>query len=685
MADEIRPTITQLAQQAAAPERKEAGPGDVGPTVNQTPQQKQGLVTLPFTPEDLEAWFKRIDASDARIKAHMDIADILLDEYMPVVKATGTPEAVKSNGHFRNVHSKLGQLFYRSPDVILEPDDPGPASNTMPNPMDPAGPPLKMEDIIAVKSAVLRKKMGRDGIKGGRLMDELLFDVLAWAGIGCAKVGYKAAIKQIQRPQMVPAPPTPNPGDVLGLSQPVQAPQMVPATDAMGQPVMETVPVTVFRSWYARRFSPKKLITNADLYSTRFEEDSTFLGMHFYMSPQMAMKAFGLTEDEASKVAKDDKRHEYKDAAQTGDEGLVHGMELWVKLPYFTDEVHPQAIGQLVLIEGIKDRPIVWRPSPDQQFDPNTGQLTPDSLDTLPIKILTIRDIADACFPLADSAFTNSGIKELGTWRRQSVKLRDVNIGKFLVGSTTFDDVELEALRNAEAGEIITVDEAVLANGIEKVIGMTPQIKAGPDDPRSQELMKREVDETLGISANQAGVPEDTVRSATETAAVSQAIAARNEKERGRVVDFWLDIVRAVDQLLMRYATQDEYVQIGGDEGARRMQVWNNKIISGKYLYDIAPDSQLAVDTAKDFTQLLNLYNLAAGDPLFNRTYVLRRLARMRGLDPLRVVLDPAQVQAQSQPPHGGPGATVNQHTASNSGGMPNAPGADNHRATQVK
>lgn len=693
-------TVQGMAQTAATPEVRAVGPGDVGPT---TDTKKPGqLVQLPMTPAEVREWWKRIERSDARIKAREDKWDILLNEYLPTVSKSGEAETVKTNGHFRNVHSKIGQLFYRSPDLLLSPDDPSPAQNQMPNPMqqfapiDPMTgvqqqlPPLQMEDIIAVKQAVLKKKMGRDGIKGNRLMDQMLFDVLAWAGIGCCKVGYRCVFKPIQRPKMIPDPnaiaQTQQYGAVLGVNG-APPPPMVPQTDIMGKPVMETINVPVHEEWYARRFSPKKVIFNDDLRSSMFDEDATMMGMHFYLSPRDAVKKFGITEEEASKAASDDRIHEYQEDQQ-GDKtpGLVECVELYVKASVYTDEVHPLALNQLILIKGMQDRPVVWRPDPDQEFDPNTGKLTKDSRIGFPYRVLTIRDLADSPFPPSDSAFTNSLIKQQNTWRRQSIRLRDACIGKYLYDSGAFGPEEIEQLKNGEIGDFIGVGEGKMQAGVEKIFAATTRLTGSVDDQRGQQAIKQDMNETLGISSVQSGVENDTVRTATEIHDVGSAMQARNEKELGRVVDCYLDIVRIIDQLLMRYMDQDEYINIAGDEGASRIQMWNGSMVSGKYLYDIAPDSQLRVDSANEFLQDAKLYNLAAPDPLFNRAYMLRRMARRRGLDPAKVVLDPmAQL---TQPPHGGPsgqGGMVSQHQNSNSGQMPNAPGAENHREAQVK
>lgn len=644
------------------------------------------LVTLEMTPDEVAEWWKRVERSDARIEKQYERWKVLLDEYKPKVHKSGDAEDIKVNKHFRNLHTKIGQLFYRNPEVRLDPL--GPAFDQYPNPMAPMlaqqgimAPPLKMEDIVSVKQEILNKKLGRDGIKANRLFDELLFDVLGWSGIGCSKIGYRVVMRTIQEPVMQPDPtyvPPPPPTMGLGLTPPPQPP-MVPVMDPLtGEPQMQPKQIPIFEECYWRRFSPRKVVIDDTLKSTRYQEDATFLGMHFYLTPQQAMKTFKLEESQVGKGSADEKSAEHDNDTEAKGSGLIHFVELWVKASHFTDADHPLAIYQLVLMEGNREKPIVWRPSPDQTFNPQTGQLTDDSLVGFPILICTIRDLADSPFPEADSAFVNSGVKELNTFRRQSIKMRDASIGKYLYDVGKIDEPDLNKLKNGDVGDWIGVASGSLAQGSQAVIVPVQQAHSAPDDFRSQELLTRDIDETLGIGSTQSGSPEATVRSATEISAVQTAVAGRNKKEQARVIDHFLDGVRALDSLLMRYTTQDEWVHYTGQDGARRIQMWNGKLIAGRFLYDIAPDSQLDVDTAQDRQQNLNFYNLTAQDPMVNRAIILRRLARQFGYDPAKIIIDPMQMMAQ--PPQGGPGDAVNKHEAGKSGGGQNAPGSSDHR-----
>ena len=191
-------------------------------------------------------------------------------------------------------------------------------------------------------------------------------------------------------------------------------------------------------------------------------------------------------------------------------------------------------------------------------------------------------------------------------------------------------------------------------------------------DYRSAQILKQDMDETLGISSVQAGTPLETTRSATEVADFSSGAQGRQEKERDRAIQFYLDIVEAIDALVIRYADEGDYVAILGPDGTQQFVQWNKFIIDGPMSFDIEPDSSYYTDAAKMRQQDLQFYNLVAQDPLVDRSYVLRRLATRFSFDPNKIIANPAM--QMMQPSHGGP---ANKHQTENSGGKPNAQGAD--------
>ncbi len=642
-------------------------------TTNADEDPRTTLNPIQLTPEQIGEWWTRIEDAKKRREQQEKRWEILLKEYLPVVQASGSPEAVKVNAHFRNVHTKIGQLFVRQPDVQLTPKGPALSPVMIPDPMTGLPKPATPEEVIPIKQAVINYYFGKDKINGTRLMDECLFDILAWAGFCCVKVGYTRTTQIYNQPRMQPDPafvaPPAMPGSLEGLAPTPQAP-MVPVTDPLtGQPVTDPVPVPIHEEWYATRYSPKKALLDADLRSTRVDEHASWVGMEWFLPKRQVLREFGLTEDDLGAGATDDRVFEHEDAKPTSKRDLVHGYELYYKASIFTDTRHPQAIHQLTLIEGLRDTTAVSRPSPDQTFD-QFGKLTDDSLVGFPLKFGYLRDLADSPYPPADSAFTNSGVKELNTFRRQGVKLRDAAIGKILYDQGAFDEADVSALQESEH-LWIGVKEGLLAQGADKVLTQTQKITGNQDDYRTQTVLKADMDETLGISAAQAGAPLDTVRSATEVQTFSAAAAGRQEKEQNRAIEFYIGIVRAVDTLLQRYAQGDDYVAIVGEDGSRKLAMWNRQIIGGTYSYDIKPDSQLSIDAARDRQQLIAVYNIIAKDPLVNRVPILRRIATAFGFDPFKLIADP--VTMQTQMPYGGP---ANKHASEQSGQQPNAPGA---------
>ena len=472
-------------------------------------QLRQSLVSLPMDEQVKGEWLKRCTECEEFVKLHEQRWDILLDEYMPIVSPTGHAETVKINAHFRNVHSKIGEMFVQSPEVTLTPKEA--SMEKVPLPSGALG---SAEDAISVKQAVLNDFLtDQDGINASRLMGECLFDALAWAGIACVKVGYRAYFKTIQRPVMQqpmmppmgagapPMPPAPMPpmmmGGAGGPQQPMgqlQPPGMPPmgmmppppppqpVIDPLtGQPQMESVRVPIHEEWYASRFSPKKLLFNSDLRSTRFDKDATFMGMVFFMEPAQIEKTFGIPAADITGGSEDDRVHLYKDVNTRGTNTKVKCYEVVYKASHFTDEVHPLKMNQLILISGYTGGPAVHRPSPDQSFD-DMGRITPDSLVGFPFLVLTTRDVADTPFPPSDAAFANSSAKTLNTFRRQGVKLRDAAIGKYLVDAGIFEEGDFDAFVNAEVGTPIKMKPGSMAQGVDKILAVTPQVHATDDD-----------------------------------------------------------------------------------------------------------------------------------------------------------------------------------------------------------
>lgn len=653
------------------------------------------LVAIQLTPDQITEWWDEIEQSREMRKRIEEKWDILYQEYLPVV--TKGAEDVRAGIHFRNVHTKISKLFFKQPDLILTAE--GPVKDAMPDPL--TGMILTAEDSAKQFQAVLNKKLGRKGVKVKRLVGECLFDILAWSGLGCSKIGYRNVTKPVQEPVTQPdpawVPPPPPTGSILGLQAPPQPP-MIPVLDpATGQPMMKTTEVTIYEEWYWSRFSPKKLLLPADLKTSRFDEDAPWMGMEFFMPETVARSTFKIPPGVELKLTSeaDDRVYQHEGAKDSTIKArkLVRGVELYYKANIRdATEPHPQAIRQLVLIDGDKDKVYVHRPSPDQTFD-ELGKLTEDSLVGFPYQIFTNRDMADSPYIWADNAFTNSSVKHINTHRRQSVKLRDANIGKFLYDSGAFTPDEITRLKNGEVGEWIAVMDGRLAQGADKLIAPVVKNEPARDDYRTAQALKQDVEETLGIGGPNAGAQQDTVRTATEIATSASALADRMEDEQGRILECYLEGVEKFAALIMRWASEQDYIQWVGQDGNTKLNAWNKDTISARWAFDAKPDSQLRVDVARDRAQTMQFLEVAAAYPMIvNPKPIFKKLATQFNLDPTEVIMPDLipgmpvpgapPVPGSGAPPippgatGGAPAPGPSQAQSAPTGAQPNAPAA---------
>ena len=634
------------------------------------PSGDVNLVPIPLTDEKITEWWQEVEEARTARSRVEEKWDLLFKEYLPNI--TPGAEDLKAGIHFRNVHTKKAKLFFRTPDLVLTPE------GKLPPMMDPAtGIPYDIADVISIKQAVLKKHLGLKNVNAKRMVSECLFDVLAWAGLGCSKIGYRNVIQMVDEPVMQPdptyVPPPPAPGSMLGLS-PGPPPPQVPVIDpATGQPKVQKTPVTIYEEWYWVRFSPKKLLLPTSLTSGRIDQCSPWIGMEVFLPDTVVRSIYKLPDNYELKTTSDADDRIYKHDSSTGvrPKNLVRLVELWYKASIYDATVkHPQAIRQLVLIDGVKDKVLVHRPSPDQTFD-EYGKLTPDSMIGFPIHLFANRELADTPWVWADNAFTNNAVKHINTHRKQSVKLRDVNIGKYLYDSGAFTPEEVTRLQRGEVGEWIAVQDGRLAQGSDKILA--PVIKNEParDDYRTASTLKQDVEETLGIGGTNAGATADTVRTATEISTSATALAERLDEERDKILEDYLIGVEKFDCLLQRYATEEDYVTWVGEDGARKISMYNSSVIGGcKWSYSAKPDSQLKLDVARDRAQTMEfIERMAPFQAIMNIKPLLKKAALQFGVDPSEVFL-PSPPMGTPMPPGSGGGPPT--------GALPNqpAPGA---------
>jgi len=611
------------------------------------------LRTIQLTEKGVKDWWSRVTSARQKRDKEAEKWDILVDEYKPHVEESGRPENVKANIHFRNVESKKPQLFFQSPKMRLKPRERMNAPIVDPQTGQPMqsqdGEPIKGASAITIHEQVLDYYLGVDEVNLAHLMDRLLFDCLCPSGFMVSKIGYRAYTSVIQEPVMQMVPQTMNPFEAaLGaaMGMPMPPPVEEPVIDEeTGEPEMRDVPVIVKEEYFWERVSPNKVLVPHDYHDTDFE-NAPWLGIETLMLLRDAKRQFNLPDDFEPKKTKNDENLLGTRDDQESKDDMVEVVEVFYKAYLFQDEVHhPDVYHQLVLIKsankGKVPEDVVHRLSPYQEIDPTTGRLTTASMRGNPIHVGTIRDLSDSAYVPSDCAMTNSEVKEINTYRRQTVKLRDANIVRFLYDVDKLTPNAVAALKSGDIGQYIAVEAGALSNEGRDIIAQVTQGSQSRVDLQGAFEMNLDVEKALALSPNQVGSQSDRSTTATEVSTAQANANVRLSKERNRVLNYVIVGVRKFDSLLQMFADDDEVIEIVGDDGVARLATWNKQTIAGRFAYDIVPDSQLMVDMATERAQTMQMYNLMANDPFVNRKEVSSQVVRMFNFDPGKTIQQP--------------------------------------------
>ena len=578
-------------------------------------QPKSDDTPIPMDPEDLRQWWSRVERSRAMRQTREKRWEALLNGYLPSENVA----AINSNIHFRNTEQKKASLFPSGVKVRLEPA--GPLEDQRPG---PDGQMHTAEDVTTIKEAVLTKQLGPTGIDLKWLIDECAIEMLQVSGWGPTEILYEADLVDVQQP--VQTGDTTMPGAVLGL-------QTVPQME------MQSVPVPIFEEWTWKKFSSKKLLIPDDWRSCRFDE-ATWIGREGTMPLSQALNQKLVPPDFTPNATRDE--HVFTPSGgqkvDGGTDELVEYVKIWYRPSCFakTGVTHRQVVRRLVLVKGL-EQPAKHTKSPYQSLDPNTGKMTPDSMIGYPIHVFTLRDLPDSAFIPSDAAMTDPLVRQENTWASQDIAMRDSNIPRFL-----WDERLAEAMKKLQAGNVgdgASVESALLMSGIEKLIAQLPHLEKAESDIRGRAALRQAINETLAIGPNQSGAVNTKVLSATEISTAEKSSNERGAGEKSRLKTQVCVGIRKLDALIQRFASEAQYVQWVGTDGAKRMTAWDQHLVAGEWAYDL--DLEADLDPAQDRQQWIQYVNLMGSAPEAVRPYLLREMSRKFGADPTKAIQAP--------------------------------------------
>jgi hypothetical protein len=558
---------------------------------------------IDMSPEDLKAWWGRIDASRALRKKASKWWESNLKAYAPSIddSCDHYETEVNTNRDFTLVERKKADLFYQQPEVTLEPS------------------PLMagQEPLIEAHQHIVNELLGADGANVKPVAHQVLFDVLCTAGTGFTKIGYEQS----------------------GVMQEVADPQT-------GELVQVEVPV--FSQIYWRHISPKQALIPADHTSTIWD-DAPWLGWEGEMPLRVAKRKGWVPEDfEGSSPDKDlhfgESRGDVKDS-------VVKFVEIYYKSALYRDDrVHPQHLTHLVLVDGKTSKgelvePAVHEDSPDQQFD-DRGRLTKDSLIGFPIHPLTIRTVTDSPIVPSDCTISRPLVAELNRFREDMIRQRDANNMRWLANNDTLPPDALQKIVRSPIGGIIPIPgEAFVGDGAIKELphGSYPRENFTFNDYLDNDLAR-----THAIDESQSGADASGSGTATEAQITQNNSNARLGFERGIVLDWYLKGVTKFSTLIQRYLDVEKAAEIIGPEPTQAWDQWRRSVPSA-LAFTALPDSTMRQDSAVARKQAMDVYSFLRRDEMVNPIPLLTNVARRFHLS--------AQVVAQN-PPQKGPEPT---------------------------
>lgn len=591
-----------------------------------TPASKK--IALPAEGVGSREWWKgqidwSTDTKNAMLEGWRKNANAYRDKL-----TSPTPDGIRVNLEFEKTEQKKHQLFYRLPDFKLKP-----SPRTAREGVTPESPEADLKRVPAIFREALRFHIGPEGSNLKPTMDELIFDVLCPSGIAALKSGYERHTDgQIQVPTgaMIDDPNFKQPpGAVLGLAPVPKIPEVVPA------------PNVVAEEYYDSRISPAELLIPMDFRGSDYSGKAPFLGYWFPIMPEAA-KAKGWAVPADSKGGSDvidDSKNRIIELDQKGNrKGQLRACEIF----YYAKQVdptvaHPKRIRRIVFIDGVPD-PVVHEDCKDQKWD-ERGRLI-GGIDTLPIRVLTLRYVSDFPYPPSDCAVTRGISDAMAEFRTGQLRHRRKAVPRVALDVSRIADEKIK--QKVIKGE--HYDDIPIDGNPQNVAAQISQPTYPNDNWRTNDTLMDDANRAWALGANQSGVTEGGTTTATEIASINQATANRLGGEREKVVgEFFIGLVRHKAQLLQLYADQEDYVEIVGPQGAKTIEAWNKDTIAGKYIFEAIPDSSMPPDAQADRDLALNRYNLLANDPFANRQQLYRDTVEAYGGDPDRLTKVPDQ------------------------------------------
>ena len=113
---------------------------------------------------------------------------------------------------------------------------------------------------------------------------------------------------------------------------------------------------------------------------------------------------------------------------------------------------------------------------------------------------------------------------------------------------------------------------------------------------------------------------------------------------------YYTGAVRKIAALIQMFATDQNYVEVVGENRLPQLQQWNRHAIAGKFAFRVNPNSALRIDQAQAQTQAMKRYELLRKDPNVNGVELLDGIAESSDLDRAKLIIPQVPPKPPDQP-----------------------------------
>lgn len=554
----------------------------------------------------------------------------------PALPGIHPDDVLNINVGFYTVEQKKPQLFHQQPTLQVTALRP------------------ETKAVAPIVKAIMDSLLSEDYIDATALMDEVLTDIMVPAGKGVTKIGYEAVTVDVKIPtgRMTPridpitGQPTPKIDPVTGMPaiDPMTgAPQMEEtlALGEDGQPETETAPHKIWCQYYMSRISADDFLSPVGFMSSRFDE-APWLGFRFYADREELYRKYGVEPSTFDDIQWNEKLVATDDREALEKRSVASGYEIWYKASlYDPSEVNPERIRRLVLVaKKSRHGPqsvVVNENSPWQRFDP-IGRFI-GGMKGFPLHVYTLRSRVNSAFPKSDCGVVRDVADEkimgrslMVSQRKRSLPMRGINIKSPALTRDTVEQIE-----DGSIGSLIKFEGPVADNDL-KAIGLAHY----PGENFSfDSICQQDIDRITASGANQQGLPLEESDTAYEASLIQRATETRQAKERARFLTQYARACQKLFSLVQLFATDEELIEIVGEDGKQRFASWDRQTIQGQYAFKFSPDSSMRVDAAQNRELMLRFINLCTNNQNFNGQELAALLCEAFGQDPVRLLQKP--------------------------------------------